>query len=150
MSIGHKAENIEGAAVVITSSAVKADNPEVGAARAKGLPIVRRAEMLGEFTRLKKTVAVAGTHGKTTTTTMVGHLFETAAMDPTVITGGIVNAYGTNARLGEGEWMVVETDESDGISCACPAPWPSSPISTPSISIITAILTAYARLSTVL
>lgn len=112
--IGHKAGNVEGAKVVVTSSAVKADNPEVLAARAEGIPVVRRAEMLGELMRLKKTVAVAGTHGKTTTTTMAGHLLEVAGLDPTVITGGIVNAYGTNTRLGKGEWMTVETDESDG------------------------------------
>jgi len=114
IKIGHKAANVEGAKVVVTSSAVKADNPEVIAARAEGIPVVRRAEMLGELMRLKKTVAVAGTHGKTTTTTMVGHLLEVAGLDPTVITGGIVNAYGTNTRMGAGEWMAVETDESDG------------------------------------
>lgn len=114
ISIGHKGENVKDAKVVVTSSAVKADNPEVLAARAAGIPVVRRAEMLGELMRLKKTVAVAGTHGKTTTTTMVGHLLEVAGLDPTVITGGIVNAYGTNTRLGAGEWMAVETDESDG------------------------------------
>jgi UDP-N-acetylmuramate--alanine ligase len=114
IEIGHKAEHLGDAKVVVTSSAVKQDNPEVLAARAKGIPVVRRAEMLGELMRLKSTVAVAGTHGKTTTTTLVGHLFEQAGLDPTVITGGIVNAYGTNARLGQGAWMVVETDESDG------------------------------------
>ena len=114
VSIGHKAENLGAARVIVISSAVKADNPEVIAARKTGLPVVRRAEMLGELMRLKSTVAVAGTHGKTTTTTLIGHVFETAALDPTVITGGIVNAYGTNARMGSGEWMVVEADESDG------------------------------------
>lgn len=114
IEIGHKAEHLGDAKVVVTSSAVKQDNPEVLAARTKGIPVVRRAEMLGELMRLKSTVAVAGTHGKTTTTTLVGHLFEQAGLDPTVITGGIVNAYGTNARLGQGAWMVVETDESDG------------------------------------
>ena len=114
VSIGHKAENLGAARVIVISSAVKADNPEVIAARKNGLPVVRRAEMLGELMRLKSTVAVAGTHGKTTTTTLIGHVFETAALDPTVITGGIVNAYGTNARMGSGEWMVVEADESDG------------------------------------
>jgi UDP-N-acetylmuramate--alanine ligase len=114
VSIGHAGENVQGANVVVISSAVKPDNPEVVAARAAGIPVVRRAEMLGELMRLRWTVAVAGTHGKTTTTTLVGHLFEQAGLDPTVITGGIVNAYGTNTRLGDGDWMVVETDESDG------------------------------------
>ncbi len=112
--VGHSAENVRGVDVLVISSAVKADNPEVVAARAAGVPVVRRAEMLGELMRLKWTVAVAGTHGKTTTTTLTGHVFEQAGLDPTVITGGIVTAYGTNARLGEGDWMVVETDESDG------------------------------------
>ncbi len=114
VAIGHAAENVRGVNVVVISSAVKADNPEVVAARAAGIPIVRRAEMLGELMRLKWTVAVAGTHGKTTTTTLVGHILEQAGLDPTVITGGIVNAYGTNTRLGQGDWMVVEADESDG------------------------------------
>ena len=114
VTVGQKAENVAEAEVMVISSAVKADNPEVLAARAAGIPVVRRAEMLGELMRLKSTVAVAGTHGKTTTTTLTGHLFEVAGLDPTVVTGGIVTAYGTNARLGAGEWMVVETDESDG------------------------------------
>ncbi len=112
--IGHKAENLGEASVVVVSSAVKRDNPEVLAARSALLPIVRRAEMLGELMRLKWSVAVAGTHGKTTTTSLVASLFDAAGLDPTVINGGIINAYGTNARLGAGEWMVVETDESDG------------------------------------
>ncbi|WP_430321197.1 Mur ligase domain-containing protein, partial [Salmonella enterica] len=94
--------------VVVISSAVKSDNPEVQAARAKLLPVVRRAEMLGELMRLKWSIAIGGTHGKTTTTSMVAALLEAAGADPTVINGGIINAYGTNARLGSGDWMVVE------------------------------------------
>ena len=105
----------------MVSSAVKPDNPEVGAARARLLPVVRRAEMLGELMRLKWSVAVAGTHGKTTTTSMIGALLEAAQLDPTVINGGIINAYGTNARLGAGDWMVVEADESDGTFVKLPA-----------------------------
>ncbi len=114
IAIGHKAENLGEAGVVITSSAVKKDNPEVLAAREALLPVVRRAEMLGELMRLKWSVGVGGTHGKTTTTSMMASLFDEAGLDPTVINGGIMGAYGTNARLGMGEWMVVETDESDG------------------------------------
>ncbi|MFT0861911.1 UDP-N-acetylmuramate--L-alanine ligase [Ancylobacter sp. G4_0304] len=112
--IGHAAENIEGAEVLVVSSAIKRDNPELVAARAKRLPVVRRAEMLAELMRLKSCVAVAGTHGKTTTTSLVATLLDAGGFDPTVINGGIINAYGTNARLGDGEWMVVEADESDG------------------------------------
>ena len=112
--IGHKAENIDSADVVVASSAIKRDNPELVAARAKRLPVVRRAEMLAELMRLKSCVAIAGTHGKTTTTSMVAALLDAGGLDPTVINGGIINAYGTNARLGAGEWMVVEADESDG------------------------------------
>lgn len=119
--VGHKAENIGEAGVVVISSAVKRDNPEVIAAREALLPIVRRAEMLGELMRLKRSVAVGGTHGKTTTTSMVATMFDAAGMDPTVINGGIINAYGTNARLGSGEWMVVESDESDGSFTKLPA-----------------------------
>ncbi len=114
VTIGHKPENVDGAGVVVISSAVKKDNPEVLAAREAGLPVVRRAEMLGELMRLKWAVGVAGTHGKTTTTTMMAALFDEAGLDPTVVNGGIMGAYGTNARLGEGDWIVVETDESDG------------------------------------
>ncbi|MGB9153584.1 MAG: UDP-N-acetylmuramate--L-alanine ligase [Alphaproteobacteria bacterium] len=121
VSIGHKAENLGAANVVVISSAVKRDNPEVVAARAAFLPIVRRAEMLGELMRLKWAVAVGGTHGKTTTTSMVASMFDAAGLDPTVINGGIINAYGTNARLGSGEWMVVESDESDGSFTKLPA-----------------------------
>lgn len=112
--IGHRAENLADAAVVVVSTAIKAGNPEVEAARARGLPVVRRAEMLAELMRLKWTVAVGGTHGKTTTTSMVATLLDAAGLDPTVINGGIINAYGSNARLGAGDWMVVEADESDG------------------------------------
>jgi UDP-N-acetylmuramate--alanine ligase len=119
--IGHRAENLGTAAVVVISSAIKSDNPEIVAARTRHIPIVRRAEMLGELMRLKWAIAVAGTHGKTTTTSMVGALLETAQLDPTVINGGIINAYGTNTRLGEGDWMVVEADESDGTFTRLPA-----------------------------
>ena len=112
--IGQDADNVADAAVVVTSTAIKRDNPEVVAAQAKRIPIVRRAEMLAELMRLKSCVAVAGTHGKTTTTSMVAALLDAGGLDPTVINGGIINTYGSNARLGEGEWMVVEADESDG------------------------------------
>ncbi len=121
IQIGHKAENVNDASVVVISSAVKKDNPEVIAAREAFIPVVRRAEMLGELMRLKWAVGVGGTHGKTTTTSMVASLFDEAGLDPTVINGGIINAYGTNARLGSGEWMVVETDESDGSFTKLPA-----------------------------
>src|SRR5689334_5800241 len=119
--IGHKAENINGADVVVVSSAIKRDNPELIAARTKRLPVVRRAEMLAELMRLKQCVAIAGTHGKTTTTSLVASLLDAGALDPTVINGGIIEAYGTNARLGGGEWMVVEADESDGTFLKLPA-----------------------------
>jgi UDP-N-acetylmuramate--alanine ligase len=112
--IGHAAENIGDAAVVVTSTAVKRDNPEVAAALEHRVPVVRRAEMLAELMRLKSTVAVAGTHGKTTTTSMVAALLDAGGIDPTVINGGIINSYGSNARLGASDWMVVEADESDG------------------------------------
>ena len=114
VTIGHKAENVAQAGVVVISSAIKNGNPETDAARARGLPIVRRAEMLAELMRLKWTVAIGGTHGKTTTTSMIAALLEAGQKDPTVINGGIINAYGANTRMGEGEWMVVEADESDG------------------------------------
>ena len=121
VEIGHRAGNLADAAVVVISSAVKADNPEVLAARAKLLPVVRRAEMLGELMRLKWSVAIGGTHGKTTTTSLVAALLEAGGFDPTVINGGIINNYGTNARLGAGDWMVVEADESDGTFVKLPA-----------------------------
>ncbi len=121
VAIGHDAGNLGAAEVVVTSSAVKSDNPEVAAARIRRLPVVRRAEMLAELMRLKWSVAIAGTHGKTTTTSMIGTLLEAAQLDPTVINGGIINAYGTNTRLGAGEWMVVEADESDGTFTRLPA-----------------------------
>ncbi len=121
VAVGHKAANLGEAAVIVTSSAVKADNPEVTAARARLIPVVRRAEMLGELMRLKWSVAVGGTHGKTTTTSLIAALLEANAMDPTVINGGIINAYGTNARLGSSDWMVVEADESDGTFTRLPA-----------------------------
>ncbi len=121
VAVGHDAANLGAAEVVVVSSAVHSDNPEIAAARARRLPLVRRAEMLGELMRLKWSLAVAGTHGKTTTTSMVGALLETAQLDPTVINGGIINAYGTNTRLGAGDWMVVEADESDGTFTRLPA-----------------------------
>ncbi len=121
IAIGHAAENLEGVAVVVISSAIKENNPELIAARARRLPVVRRAEMLGELMRLKWSVAVAGTHGKTTTTSLVAALFDAGGLDPTVVNGGITNAYGTNARLGAGDWMVVEADESDGSLVRLPA-----------------------------
>lgn len=119
--VGHRAENLGKASVIVVSSAIKRDNPEVVAARTAHLPVVRRAEMLGELMRLKWSIAIGGTHGKTTTTSMVASLLETAELDPTVINGGIINAYGTNSRLGAGEWMVVEADESDGTFVKLPA-----------------------------
>jgi UDP-N-acetylmuramate--alanine ligase len=121
VAIGHRADNIANAQVVVVSSAVKKDNPEVLAARARLLPVVRRAEMLGELMRLKWSVAIGGTHGKTTTTSMVAAMLDAGGLDPTVINGGIINAYGTNARLGGGDWMVVESDESDGSFLRLPA-----------------------------
>ena len=121
VDIGHRAENIADAAVLVVSSAVKPDNPEIAAARAAFVPVVRRAEMLAELMRLKWSIAVGGTHGKTTTTSLVSALLDGAGLDPTVINGGIINAYGTNARLGAGDWMVVEADESDGSFTRLPA-----------------------------
>jgi UDP-N-acetylmuramate--alanine ligase len=121
ISIGHKPENVAGADVLVVSTAIKRDNPELMAARAQRIPVVRRAEMLAELMRLKSCVAIAGTHGKTTTTSMVAALLDAGDLDPTVINGGIINAYGTNARLGAGDWMVVEADESDGTFLKLPA-----------------------------
>jgi UDP-N-acetylmuramate--alanine ligase len=112
--IGHDPANVEGAAYLVISSAVKAGNPEFEAARERGMPIIRRAEMLAELMRPCATVSVTGTHGKTTTTSLIADLFKCADLDPTVIAGGIINGWGTNARIGRGEWMVVEADESDG------------------------------------
>ncbi len=114
VAIGHAAENIGDAAVVVVSTAITRSNPEVEAALERRVPVVRRAEMLAELMRLKSTVAVAGTHGKTTTTSMVAALLDAGGVDPTVINGGIINSYGSNARLGASDWMVVEADESDG------------------------------------
>ena len=112
--VGHDAAHIEGASAVVYSTAVKADNPELAAARERRIPLVRRAEMLAELVRLKYSVAIAGTHGKTTTTSLVAALLDAGGLDPTVMNGGVINAYGANAKSGEGEWMVVEADESDG------------------------------------
>ena len=112
--VGHLGEQIEGASAIVYSSAVKADNPEMVAARARGLPLVRRAEMLAELMRQQYSIAVGGTHGKTTTTSMIAAVLDAGGLDPTVVNGGIINAYGANAKVGEGEWIVVEADESDG------------------------------------
>ncbi len=121
VAIGHRPENLGRARVVVYSSAVRPDNPELEAARERGIPVIRRADMLGELMRFKWSVAVAGTHGKTTTTAIVGALFEHAGLDPTVVNGGIVNAWGSTVRVGRGRWMVVEADESDGSLLRLPA-----------------------------
>lgn len=121
ISVGHKAENVAGVDVLVVSTAIKRNNPELIAARGLRIPVVRRAEMLAELMRLKSCIAIAGTHGKTTTTSMIATLLDAGNLDPTVINGGIINAYGTNARLGAGEWMVVEADESDGTFLKLPA-----------------------------
>ncbi|OYX02147.1 MAG: UDP-N-acetylmuramate--L-alanine ligase, partial [Rhizobiales bacterium 32-66-8] len=121
VAIGQSADNLGEAAVVVVSSAIRKDNPELAAARARALPVVRRAEMLAEIMRFKNAIAIGGTHGKTTTTTLVATLLDAGDLDPTVINGGIINAYGTNARLGGDEWMVVEADESDGTFVKLPA-----------------------------
>src|SRR3954447_25243768 len=112
--IGHDAAHTEGASAIVYSTAVKADNPEMAAGRERRLPLVRRAEMLAELMRLQFSVAVGGTHGKTTTTSMIAGILDAGGLDPTVVNGGIINAYGTNAKVGEGDWIVVEADESDG------------------------------------
>ena len=119
--VGQKAANIDDASIIVISTAIKPDNPELSAARARMLPVVHRSEMLGELMRLKWSIACAGTHGKTTTTSLVAAMLDGAGIDPTVINGGIINAYGTNARLGSGDWMVVEADESDGSFNRLPA-----------------------------
>ena len=121
IQVGQRAENLQGAQVVVISSAIKPGNPELDEARRRGLPVVRRAEMLAELMRLKSNVAIAGTHGKTTTTTMVATLLEAGGLDPTVVNGGIIHRYGSNARIWQGEWMVVEADESDGTFNRLPA-----------------------------
>src|SRR5690348_10095647 len=114
ISAGHAAEQVEGADVVVVSSALRPDNPEVQAARARDIPVIPRAEMLGELMRVKDGVAVAGSHGKTTTTTMIATVLAEAGLDPTAIIGGVARAFGSNARLGQGEVLVAEADESDG------------------------------------
>ena len=121
VAIGHAAKNLGKARVVVVSSAIQPDNPELLAARDRRLPVVRRADMLAELMRLKRAIAVGGTHGKTTTTAMIAALLDAADLDPTVVNGGIINAYGTNARLGQGDWIVVEADESDGSFLRLPA-----------------------------
>jgi UDP-N-acetylmuramate--alanine ligase len=130
--LGHDGAQVDGASAVVFSTAIRPDNPEIVAARERRLPLVRRAEMLGELMRLHHSVAVSGTHGKTTTTSLVAALLDAGGLDPTVVNGGIVNAYGANAKVGDGEWMVVEADESDGTFIR---PSRSSPTSTPSTSI---------------
>ena len=119
--LGHHEDNINQASVVVISSAIKIENPEIAAARTRRIPVVRRAEMLAELMRLKSSIAVGGTHGKTTTTSIIAAVLDGAGLDPTVINGGIINSYGTNARLGDGKWMVVEADESDGTFIRLPA-----------------------------
>ncbi len=119
--VGHDAVNLIGARYIVVSTAIKRSNPELEAARAKGYPIIRRSEMLAELMRLYATVSVTGTHGKTTTTSLIAHLFNAAGLDPTVITGGIINEWGSNARLGNGKWMIVEADESDGTFIKIPS-----------------------------
>ena len=121
VKIGHDASNLGDAALVVVSSAIKRDNPELVAARSRGLPVVRRAEMLAELMRPKSAIAIGGTHGKTTTTSIVAALLDAGGLDPTVINGGIINSYGTNARMGTSDWMVVESDESDGTFVKLPA-----------------------------
>lgn len=121
VTVGHKAENLGDAEVLVVSSAIKKDNPELVEARERLIPVVRRAEMLAELMRFKQAIAIGGTHGKTTTTSMVAALLDAGKLDPTVINGGIINAYGTNARMGAGDWMVVEADESDGTFVKLPA-----------------------------
>jgi UDP-N-acetylmuramate--alanine ligase len=121
VTIGHSPANIGDAEVVVVSSAIKRDNPELKAAREQMLPVVRRAEMLAELMRLKSAIAIGGTHGKTTTTSLIAALLDAGGFDPTVINGGIINAYGSNARMGSGDWMVVEADESDGTFVKLPA-----------------------------
>jgi UDP-N-acetylmuramate--alanine ligase len=121
VAVGHDAANLGDAQVVVASTAVKRDNPEIVAARKRFIPVVRRAEMLAELMRLKWAIAIGGTHGKTTTTSLVAAVLEAARLDPTVINGGIINAYGTNTRMGGGDWMVVEADESDGSFLKLPA-----------------------------
>jgi UDP-N-acetylmuramate--alanine ligase len=121
VAIGHRAENLGDAEVLVVSSAIRKNNPELIAARERTIPIVRRAEMLAELMRFRNAVAIGGTHGKTTTTSMVATLLDAGGLDPTVINGGIINAYGTNAHMGSGEWMVVEADESDGTFLKLPA-----------------------------
>lgn len=119
--IGHSAANLGESEVLVVSTAIRKENPELVAAREKLLPVVRRAEMLAELMRFRNAIAIGGTHGKTTTTSMVATLLDSGGLDPTVVNGGIINAYGTNARMGEGKWMVVEADESDGTFLKLPA-----------------------------
>jgi UDP-N-acetylmuramate--alanine ligase len=121
VAVGHAAANLAGAAYVVISTAVKTGNPELDGARAQGLPVIRRAEMLAEIMRAFATISITGTHGKTTTTSLIAHLLSEGGLDPTVITGGIINAWGSNARLGQGPWMVVEADESDGTFVRIPS-----------------------------
>ena len=119
--IGQKAKNVKQASIVVISSAIKKDNKELQAAYIKRIPVIRRADMLAELMRFKKSISIGGTHGKTTTTSMISAILDSAKFDPTVVNGGIIEAYGSNARLGKGEWMVVEADESDGTFTRLPS-----------------------------
>jgi UDP-N-acetylmuramate--alanine ligase len=121
VAVGHRAENLGAAEIVVVSSAIRADNPELRAARERHLPVVRRAEMLAELMRFRNAIAVGGTHGKTTTTSLIGELLVRGGLDPTIVNGGIINDLGTNVRIGAGEWMVAEADESDGTFVRLPA-----------------------------
>ena len=121
VKIGHDLKNIDKAEIIVISSAVGSDNIELKAARRKNIPVIRRSEILAELMRLKSNIAVAGTHGKTTTTSMVAAVLESGRFDPTVVNGGIIQDYGSNARLGEGDWMIVEADESDGTLIEIPS-----------------------------
>ena len=112
--VGQASKNLSAASIAVVSTAIEAGNVELSCAREKQIPIVHRSEMLAELMRLKWSIACAGTHGKTTTTSLVASVLDSAGLDPTIINGGILNSYGTNARLGDGDWMVVEADESDG------------------------------------
>ena len=119
--IGHDAKNVDGAAIIVKSTAVLNVNPEIISAREKKIPIVKRSEMLAELTKLKATVAISGSHGKTTTTSLIGHIFDVAELEPTIINGGVINNIDSNAKLGAGDWLVAEADESDGTFIKIPA-----------------------------
>ena len=146
---GQSADNVEEASILVISTAIKPDNPELVAARERFIPVVHRAEMLGELMRLRWSVAVAGTHGKTTTTSLVATLLDSAGIDPTVVNGGIITGWGSNARLGHGQWMVVEADESDGSFAKLNPTVAVVTTSTPSISTITEATRRWSRRSSI-